>query len=340
MKQADYQTLAIRYASKSYPVIVADGALNSVYFNPAATANEVILVRKDFLLNAISPQKMQYVRLCHRHGTPQHFTQKLGREHKMLFAITVELQRPYIIFNLHPKEDKGQKKQNEQIALYQGGYENIMRSSLHQLLAMTELADRTNANQGLGAKGKLQVLKALRITRQMDFLSKERPCVVVDFPRLIHDLLQDLKPFLKEHFDKAVFLQSTTESACIKCNPVLMRCVLLNMISTALRQNNTDVFMRYDESPRDIMITISSVLDPKETEMGPPVDPAVSGIRISEELARRQQGRLLTRTMQNGKILYCLQMPRAQAENALRESLDRFLQHELSDVEIEFSDLI
>lgn len=344
MNQADYHQLAMDYSKLKEPVIVTDLQLKALYFNPAAAACDVILLTEDCIRDFADARSMQRIRLCRSSGKRQHFLLSLGREYTRRFAVTAERKNQRLIFTLQPRPEKERLHQEKQIEPLTFGFEYIMRSSLHQLLGISELLQHTQdkREQFLGMKSRRQIMRAMRITRQMDFLNNDHPCQVVDFSALAFSLFEELSAFLQEKFGSRIFIQSEGNHASVKCNVMLMRCVLLNMVAGVLQHHRGDIFVSLAETPTDVVLSVRSGNADAESpscQNNADIPPAALGINIIEELVRRQQGRLLIRAM-CGQSFYCLTMPRALTEGAVRETISQYIRNEIPDIEIEFADLL
>ena len=336
MKQSEICKHSAAYGNLSFPVIVTDLKLNAMYFNPSASKTDVIPVTENCIRDIMDAKAMQYIRLCRTKGKDGRFSQYLGIEQARRYLVTVEREKDRLIFTLFPHPDAKDRQEKEDRQALGFGYEFIMRSSLHQLLAISDLIKAQN--ETVGEKSKRHVLRALRVSRQMEFVTGEHPRQIVHFPTLLRTLFDELGERLKTDFDCTITYMPQSENAAVKCNIMILRSVLLSVVASALQQKHKNIYIRYIEGPHQTVLTLNSDNGDPASATNIVMDEKALGLEVAKELIRQQQGSMFTR-FDDRTISCCITMPRAEAEGAVKEHFEEYVDRSISDIEIEFANL-
>lgn len=342
MNSLKYHDYAIDYGHIPHPVIVTDLELNALYFNPAASQCDVILMQGDLLRRAADSRAMQHIRLCRSTGQTCRFSMTLGENFTRRFSVTLSRQKEELVFELAPRSTPQQQKLEQILAPYSFGYELITRSTLHQLLGTAEILEQSEEEfyRTLGSKSRRQVLRSLRIAGQIEYLESDFPCHIVDFSKLLSLTMEQAGEFIDTRLQKKLHFTPGTRQINVKCNAPIMRSILLNLLACAYEQDATEVYVDYTVTAHQLVVMLRSDgsrdIAPENEKF---LTPLLPWVEIARRLIHRMQGSL--QTVGTGKHLrFCLTMPIAYTDGAVNKNLKELFNDQIPQLELAFSELI
>ncbi len=338
MNLLKYHDFAIDFGSNPHPVIVTDPQLKAVYFNPAASRCDVILICEDVMERAATEEIMEQIALCRDKGQSCQFTMTLGDTFTREFSVALRHKKGWLIFELTPLVTPEEMEREQLLAPYHFGYELLTRSTLHQLLGAMEILEQAEDDlyRTIGTKSRRQVLRSLRIAQLVEHLEGDLACNVISFPELLSIVMEEAEGFVEKNLDKKLHFSYGVENTYVKCDAALMRSLLLNLLSCLYEQGAGQVYAEYTVTAQQVVLMLRGQGEGPKEEFATPLLPWAD---ICQRLIRRMQGTLEIKGSGN-HLCFCLTMPIAHTDSGICENLKELFQDQISQLELAFSELI